>query len=138
MYLYRDHSSAMSGAIKFIMMDSPVKGALRRIIFCSKCCTALSALREAGEYQDRKVLRDRLYRSVCNRPFLCLPSFTVSGILLSHGLTALSPLFLPSRIFFSLCLDSTQYFGQKIGVTLSIKSCSRRGQGRFCKQIIYR
>lgn len=81
----------MAGAIKFIMMDSPVKGALRRIILRSKCCTALSALREAGEYQDRKVLRDRLYRSVCNRPFLCLPCFTVSEISLLHGLMEHSP-----------------------------------------------
>lgn len=81
----------MSVAINFIKMDSPVKGVLRRIIFRSKGCTVPYALLEAKEDQDRKVLRDRLYRSVCNRVPLCLHRFAVSEIWLLHRLMKCGP-----------------------------------------------
>lgn len=61
----------MSAAINFIKMDSPVKGVLRGIILRSPCCTVPCALLEAEEDQDRRGLRDRLYRSVSNSPSVC-------------------------------------------------------------------
>lgn len=72
-------------AINTIKIQPFVRGVLSWIILHSKCCPVPYALLEAREDQDRKILRDSLYGSVCNRLLLCLHHFTVNEILLLVG-----------------------------------------------------